>query len=263
MAPVSVVSFASAGSAVAEDVGTAWLKVTRTNPARAASVQYARVGGTARPGSDFVLVSGTLRFAAGQATASIPVKVVNDSVTEPAETVVVQLSRPGAGTALGTRRTWTQLTIRASDQRPDAMISTQSVYGYLGSYYYTSTGGGQVKVVSARAGQASYFYVRVYNRGDVTNTFVLRGSVPGGNASVRYYLRPAYLPWSSDVTSAMLSKAGLKLTLRPGGYAQFLVRINLGARATIGSTPSAVVNAQWFGDGWRTDLVRATVRVIR
>ena len=70
------------------------------------TVNYATANGTALAGSDYTAASGTLTFAPGQTSKTVTVNVTGDTVAEPNETFVVNLSaadrgdpvrRPGPG----------------------------------------------------------------------------------------------------------------------------------------------------------------------
>ena len=82
--------------------------VTRTGSTAAASTASYAVtgsGATAAVAADFaggVLPTGTVSFAAGEATKTITVNVAGDSTVELAENFTVTLSNPSAGTAIGT-----------------------------------------------------------------------------------------------------------------------------------------------------------------
>ena len=85
-------------------VFTVTLTGTRTG---SVTVDYATTAGTARQGSDYAAASGTLQFAPGEASKTIPVPTVEDTVEEQTETFTVTLSNPGGatiqdGTATGT-----------------------------------------------------------------------------------------------------------------------------------------------------------------
>ncbi|CAN7752285.1 malectin domain-containing carbohydrate-binding protein [Variovorax sp. LjRoot84] len=81
--------------------------VTRTGSTTGASTaSYAVTGSGANPATaaDFtggVFPTGTVSFAAGEATKTITVNVAGDSTVEPAENFTVTLSNPSAGTAIG------------------------------------------------------------------------------------------------------------------------------------------------------------------
>ena len=62
------------------------------------TVRYATANGTATAGSDYTAISGTLTFAPGQLTQTIAVPVLGDTVVEPNETFVVNLTAPANAT---------------------------------------------------------------------------------------------------------------------------------------------------------------------
>jgi subtilisin family serine protease len=65
------------------------------------SVDYSTSPGTALPNEDYMQVSGTLTFGTGEATKTITIPLVNDSVLEPDETLSVILSNPTNSSVLG------------------------------------------------------------------------------------------------------------------------------------------------------------------
>ena len=99
---VTTLAFENAAYSVAENGGSITLRVTRSgSTASAASVKYATANGTARSRSDYTSVSGTLRWAAGDATAkNIVVPIINNTTRESAETFTVGLSSV-SGAVLG------------------------------------------------------------------------------------------------------------------------------------------------------------------
>jgi hypothetical protein len=71
------------------------------------TVQYATANGTATAGGDYTATSGTLTFAPGELTRPVSVAVLGDTVFEPTETFMVNLSNPinatiGDGQGVGT-----------------------------------------------------------------------------------------------------------------------------------------------------------------
>src|SRR4030088_1003451 len=80
------------------DTGTkmAAFTVSRTGTA-AFTVGYATADGTATAGSDYLAASGTLSFAAGQASQTISVPINGDTVVEPDETLFVNLTNATNG----------------------------------------------------------------------------------------------------------------------------------------------------------------------
>jgi glycine cleavage system H lipoate-binding protein len=255
----SVVSFAKQRRTTAENVGVARLVVNRSDVTDTeATVHYARTDGTATPGKDFTLDPGVIRFAAGQTSATIPVPITNDRRPEAAETIIVTLSDPGVGSSTGSPATVT-LTIAASDQRPDALISTQPRTGYIGNNIYNDTAAGQTKTKSAPRNTTRTCYVRIYNDGNTADTFTLHGSAASRGSSARFFDTGL----GFDITKAMRSNAGSTVQLPAGDYMPITVRVTVARSAQIGTIKSVTVTGSWAGDRNRIDAVRASVRVVR
>ncbi len=101
-----VLQFSTANFRRGENGGTATVTVTRTvGTGGAVSVQYATSDGTATAGSDYTATSGTLNFAAGQASATFTVAIADDTVLEGGETVNLTLTNATGGATLGTPAT--------------------------------------------------------------------------------------------------------------------------------------------------------------
>lgn len=82
--------------------------VTRTGAtAHTVTVQYATSDGSANSGTDFTSATGTLTFAPGEATQTIAVPIIGDTVSEGNETFVVTLSNPTNATILAAQATGT------------------------------------------------------------------------------------------------------------------------------------------------------------
>jgi hypothetical protein len=254
----SVVSFRAAHSTTTENAGVAQLVVTRSNVTDTqATVRYAATGGTATPGVDYTLEPGLVTFAAGQTRATIPVPITNDQRPEAAETITVALSDPGAGTSIGSLAAVT-LTIAASDQRPDALISTHPRTGYIGNNIYNLTAAGQTKMKSAPRKATRRLYLRIYNDGNASNTFTLRGSAAPPGSSVRFLDTGL----GFDLTRALRSNNGLTVQLPAGDYLPITLRITVASTARIGTIKSVTVTGRWTGDRTRADVVKAQVRVV-
>jgi hypothetical protein len=78
---------------ITEDAGTAQLQVCLSEPSdQPVTVQYARSHGIAKADSDYVAVPpGTLTIPAGQTCATIPVTIINDTITEGNEDAVFRI----------------------------------------------------------------------------------------------------------------------------------------------------------------------------
>ena len=76
-----------------EEGATVEFEVTRRGSnSRAATVDYATADGTAVAGADYEALAGTLTFAAGEASVTVPVRLLDDAVDEPDETFELTLS---------------------------------------------------------------------------------------------------------------------------------------------------------------------------
>ncbi|HEV7475833.1 MAG TPA: Calx-beta domain-containing protein, partial [Pyrinomonadaceae bacterium] len=109
-AAANTVQFNSAGQTVVETLDQTTkidLSVTRTGDlSGAAAVDYASADGTASERSDYLSARGTLRFAAGEASKTMTVFIVDDRFGENPETFTINLTNP-AGCTLGSQTTFT------------------------------------------------------------------------------------------------------------------------------------------------------------
>jgi glucose/arabinose dehydrogenase len=127
-AAVGSIAFGNANYTVNENGTQATITVQRSgNISGAASVSYATSNGTATAGSDYTARTGTLNFAANQASASFTIPITNDTVGERNETVNLTLSNPTGGN-LGTQAT-AVLTI--VDDDPGSFVKETFVSGLV------------------------------------------------------------------------------------------------------------------------------------
>lgn len=103
----SYIGFASAASSASESVTSNQIPVEMINGpiGTLVTVSYSVTGGTATGGGvDYTLANGTLTFqtfSGAPTTQVIDLNVVNDALVESAETIVITLSGPSGGLALG------------------------------------------------------------------------------------------------------------------------------------------------------------------
>ena len=101
----NTLQFSAASYSVLENGGSVTIMVTRSGGSEgAAGVNFATGDGTARAGSDYTPVTGTLMFASGETSKTFNVSVINDALSEPDETINLTLSNPIGG-VLGTLST--------------------------------------------------------------------------------------------------------------------------------------------------------------
>lgn len=92
----AAIGFAFAAAGASESGGSRQISVVvSTNAPAALSVDYAVTGGTAAGGGvDYALAAGTLNLTAGTNSAPLTITLVNDSLPEGDETVIVTLTNP-------------------------------------------------------------------------------------------------------------------------------------------------------------------------
>ena len=201
--------------------------------------------------------------AAGQTRATFSVPVRDDATVERPETVLLTLRSPSGGAVLGTPNA-AALVIRASDQRPDAWVSRRPSAGYVGDNVFNATGAGQTRTLSARRAQTRSFYVRVYNDGNATDTMTVRGSRSRAGAAIRYATGPPdSTSWTRDVTRAMRSAGGWRVSLAPHRYQRIRVQVTVRRGPVVGSRQPAACPATWQCVVTLPDRVRAVVTTVR
>lgn len=99
-------AFATGTGAVTESAGQVSIDVTLDQAVNQdLTIDYAATGGTAKGGGvDYSLEPGTLTLSQGTTSASIPLTITKDGISEGDETIVITLSNPGEA-VLGKPRT--------------------------------------------------------------------------------------------------------------------------------------------------------------
>ncbi len=109
--PRAAVQLSAPNLTVNENAGTVNVVVQRLDNSSAATVNYStndtfdancgQNNGHASANCDYTTAGGTLRFAAGETTKTIPVSILNDGYVEGNETFTLNLSSPSNGVVLG------------------------------------------------------------------------------------------------------------------------------------------------------------------
>ncbi|MEH1873414.1 Calx-beta domain-containing protein [Nostoc sp.] len=145
---------------VNESDGTATVTVTRGNTSGAASLDYITVDGTAKAGSDYHATSGTLAFAAGQASKTISIALKDDTIGEVNEKFTLKFSN-AIGVQLNTQET--TITIIDNDSGNFALETVASGLNQPTAFDWTSDG--KSMFVAQKNG-----VVRVVNNGTLLST---------------------------------------------------------------------------------------------
>ena len=140
VSPTFTVQFNSAAYSIGEGAGFVNITITRSGSSSGgASVDYATSNDTAKEGKNYVAAFGVVSFAAGEASKSFPILIIDNAFVEGARNVNLTLSNP-SGAALGTQST-ASLTITDNDLvlGPNPLDTPRSFvqydyYDFLGRY---------------------------------------------------------------------------------------------------------------------------------
>jgi len=147
------------------------------------TVGYAVTGGTATSGVDYVLASGTATITAGSTTTNISMIVVDDSLKEASETVIITLTSPGNST-LGTNTTYTYII---TDNEPDLSVA-----------FVNTTSSGLESVTSTNINLA----LSSVSTQEATVNYAVTGTATGGG--VDYTLADGIVTFTANTTTAQI-----------------------------------------------------------
>jgi uncharacterized delta-60 repeat protein len=118
---------------VSENAGQALISVVRTRDTnRAGRVEYQIFEGSATRGSDYLATNGVLDFASGEVLKNISIQILDDTIVEPDETVLLVLTNATGGVPIGGQRTAT-LFINNDDTAFEFSTNAFAVYENSGT----------------------------------------------------------------------------------------------------------------------------------
>jgi hypothetical protein len=180
------VKFSSASASGLESVSPVSIPVTLSAVAdKDVTVSYTVSGTAIGGGVDYTLANGTLTIPKGQTTGSLSLAVVDNTIVEPNETVVVTLSSPSNAT-LGSTNVFTY-TINDNDQP---------------TVGFNSASGSALKSVASLAIPVTLSAVTNH---DVTVSYTVTGTATGGG--VDYTLPNGTITIPAGSTSANINLA--------------------------------------------------------
>lgn len=218
------IAFSQASQSVAESASILAVVLVRSGGAvLAASVDHSRTGGTATPGSDFTYSAGSESWAAGDVTTeNFALQVEEDTLDEPNETLVISLSNPSTGTALGSPSTFT-LTITDND------VAGSLSFAQSSSQFAESAG--QIQVPVVRSGGAASAVTVHYATSNASAT-----------AGADYVAASGTLTWAAGETTRFVPVTLLDDGLGESTEAFLITLSNPGGGGTLGAiTVHAVV----------------------
>jgi hypothetical protein len=200
--PNPTVTFASAAQSVSESVGTVTVSVNLTNSdANAIEVEVVLgASGTATLGDDFNFTPVTLTFPGGaNSTQTFTLDIIDDTDTEPTETIVFELTNPTNGAVIGANGTFT-LSILDNDISPISPCSEL----FFSEYIEGSSNNKAVEIYNPTTTviDLSNYSVRLYTNGSATvsSSVMLSGNLNPGQT---------YVIANSQANVAILSKANI------------------------------------------------------
>jgi hypothetical protein len=148
-------------------------------------------------GSDVTFTDTTVRFAPGQATATVTAHIAGDTVPEPTESFTLTLLDPvdvvvDDSTAHGVIVDDDPVLYRA-----DTTFRPTGAVRWSGAGIRNTTGAGQTMGLMMRRGTSRVIEVRASNRGNVVDTYTLGASSTGQGLSFAAYYG------ASNVTAAL------------------------------------------------------------
>ncbi len=190
-------AFSVANYAVNEQDGAATITVLRGgDTTQSVTVNYATTSTDATADSDYTAMSGTLVFAVGVTSRTFTVPVLDDTISEPTETITLTLSVPTTGAILGSPSTAT-LTISDNDVANTVQFDATS--------FNVAEGVGSMTITVTRAGDTSAAATVEY--ATTPDAAVLRCDVMNGAASERcdYVTTVGILRFAAGQTSLTIT----------------------------------------------------------
>jgi hypothetical protein len=227
-AGAGALQFSPVSYTVSEAAATVGLTLKRTGGSTGAvGVHFQTVDGTALAGQDYAATNGTLVFAAGKTSLTLPIRIVNNALNETNATFYVVLDATTGGAALGTNVT-ARVTLLDNDPGGTVNLTTRS--------YATNE-------------DAGFFYVTVTRTGTgalASNASVDFGTVDGtALAGVDYAATNGTLTFGTNQSSRTI---GIPMLANPAanGYQNFSLQLsNPRHGAVLGTNLSATLTIQY------------------
>jgi len=138
-AAAPVFQLAQSSLSVPEDAGSLLVTVSRNGGYTPATVRYATSDGTAKAGTDYSSVSGTLNFAFGQTVATFTVPILDNPAPGGDLTFNISLSDPGGNAILGSPNTSTVTLLAVPTATATTLTASTPVAVYGQPVTFTAT----------------------------------------------------------------------------------------------------------------------------
>jgi hypothetical protein len=217
-----VIQFSATNYTVSEAGPSASIIVSRTGgSASGVTVDFSTADGTATGGLDYSNVVRTITFGANETSKTITVPIINDSIDEPNETVLLSLSNPTGGASLGPKAN-AVLVIQDND--------VAGTISFSAATYSIGEAGGAVNITLNRAGGMAGGVTVDYTMSDGTAT-----------AGLDYLATPGTVTFGSNVTSKTFQVQIIDDAIAEGNETVMLAISNPTGGATLGTIQTAVL----------------------
>jgi alpha-tubulin suppressor-like RCC1 family protein len=239
---VPVANFSVASSSVSESAGTATITVSLSHAsAQITSVPFTLSGTATGSGTDYSITSSPVSISAGQTSATITVTIINDSLNELGETIILTMGAP-TGATKGTTDAHT-LTITDNDYARVSNVTSPDTNGTYtnGSLdievtfteNVTVTGTPLLNLNTTPARSASYV------SGSGSSSLIFRYSIQYADAAADLdYVATSSLILSGGTITETLTTTNANLTLPTPGLAGSL---GLNKNLVIATPPVATI----------------------
>jgi len=193
---------------------------------QAFTVNYATANGSATSPSDFTATSGTLSFAVGESSKTIPVSIIGDSLVEPNETFAVNLSNisttavrfgtsSGTGTIVNDDSTQLSINDVSLSESTASFVFTVSLTNPSSSTITVRVATANGTAVSGKNGDyIAATATLTFNPNETTKTF----SVTINNDTVAEPTESFFVNLSSSVNATIARSQGIGTILDDDGF---------------------------------------------
>jgi len=227
------IQFSAPTYTASENDGGIIIIVSRTDGSDGVvTVLYSTANGTATAGSDYTITNGTLTFGNGVTSQTFNVPIVEDTLFESNETVLLSLSNPTGGVTIGNPNI-AVLTITDNDPSPTNPGNYPAQPGWIqfsAATYTVAESENSASITVTRSGGSDGMVTALYSTANGTATVGLDYTAVSGT-----------LTFSNGVTSQTFSFPIMDDTLFEGDETVLLSLSNPTGGATIGATNTAVL----------------------
>ncbi len=169
--------------------------------------------------------------------------------------VLLSFISTGEPTRLDTVRVW---TVNQPKTGVDLMISRNNDIHYTGENIINRDAAGQVRSREIEPGYRAVYYLKVSNRGNIADHYIIRSLAPSRPWTVRFF---DSLTSTNDVTDWVVGSGWTNAAQLLGASSEFRIEVNADSQATAGSQSEVLVTATSAADAGKVDAVKAVTLI--